>query len=63
MSKHHVTTVINGEPMEFLCEAQQTLLDVLRDELRPDRQQGRLRLGRLRRLHASSSTARWCARA
>ncbi len=33
MSKHHVTTVINGEPMEFLCEAQQTLLDVLRDEL------------------------------
>jgi len=19
MSKHHVTTVINGEPMEFLC--------------------------------------------
>ena len=33
MSKHHVTTEINGEPMEFLCEAQQTLLDVLRDEL------------------------------
>src|SRR5437879_10227121 len=33
MSKHHVTTSINGEPMEFLCEAQQTLLDVLRDEL------------------------------
>src|SRR5205807_4387093 len=33
MSKHHVTTTINGEPMEFLCEAQQTLLDVLRDEL------------------------------
>jgi carbon-monoxide dehydrogenase small subunit len=33
MSKHHVTTVINGEPTEFLCEAQQTLLDVLRDEL------------------------------
>src|SRR5206468_8216010 len=33
MSKHHVTTTINGEPMEFLCEAQQTMLDVLRDEL------------------------------
>ncbi|HEX3860411.1 MAG TPA: (2Fe-2S)-binding protein [Stellaceae bacterium] len=33
MSKHHVTTVINGEPVEFLCESQQTLLDVLRDEL------------------------------
>jgi len=33
MSKHHVSTVINGEPTEFLCETQQTLLDVLRDEL------------------------------
>ena len=33
MSKHHVTTTINGEPVEFLCEAQQTLLDVLRVEL------------------------------
>lgn len=33
MSKHHVTTTINGEPVEFLCETQQTLLDVLRDEL------------------------------
>jgi carbon-monoxide dehydrogenase small subunit len=33
MSKHHVTTTINGEPTEYLCEAQQTLLDVLRDEL------------------------------
>src|SRR5512146_2268524 len=33
MSKHHITTTINGEPVEFLCEAQQTLLDVLRDEL------------------------------
>jgi len=34
MAKTHVTTKINGEPVEFLCEAQQTLLDVLRDELR-----------------------------
>jgi carbon-monoxide dehydrogenase small subunit len=33
MSKHHVSTTVNGEPVEFLCEAQQTLLDVLRDEL------------------------------
>jgi len=33
MSKYHVSTTINGEPIEFLCEAQQTLLDVLRDEL------------------------------
>ncbi|HVC56539.1 MAG TPA: (2Fe-2S)-binding protein [Stellaceae bacterium] len=33
MSKIHVTTVINGEPVEYLCEPQQTLLDVLRDEL------------------------------
>jgi carbon-monoxide dehydrogenase small subunit len=33
MSRHHVSTVINGEPADFLCEPQQTLLDVLRDEL------------------------------
>jgi carbon-monoxide dehydrogenase small subunit len=33
MSKHHVTTTINGEPVEYLCETQQTLLDVLRNEL------------------------------
>ncbi len=33
MSKHHVSTTVNGEPTEFLCETQQTLLDVLRDEL------------------------------
>jgi carbon-monoxide dehydrogenase small subunit len=33
MAKNHVTTTINGEPAEFLCETQQTLLDVLRDEL------------------------------
>ncbi len=33
MSKQHVSTIINGEPVEFLCEPQQTLLDVLRDEL------------------------------
>ena len=33
MAKQHVTTTINGEPTEFLCEPGQTLLDVLRDEL------------------------------
>ncbi len=33
MSKHHVTTTINGDPAEFLCETSQTLLDCLRDEL------------------------------
>jgi carbon-monoxide dehydrogenase small subunit len=33
MSKIHVTTTVNGDPVEFLCEAEQTLLDVLRDEL------------------------------
>ena len=33
MSKYHVSTTINGEPTEFLCEPELTLLDVLRDEL------------------------------
>ncbi len=33
MSRHHVTTTVNGEPVEFLCDTQQTLLDALRDEL------------------------------
>lgn len=33
MAKHHISTTVNGEPEEFLCETQQTLLDVLRDEL------------------------------
>ncbi len=33
-SKSHVVTTINGDSVEFLCETQQTLLDVLRDELR-----------------------------
>ena len=33
MPKLHVTTTVNGEPTEFLCNAQQTMLDVLRDEL------------------------------
>ncbi|MDO9279255.1 MAG: (2Fe-2S)-binding protein [Polaromonas sp.] len=33
MSKHHITTTINGDTREFLCDTQQTLLTVLRDEL------------------------------
>ena len=33
MSKVHVTLSVNGEPREMLCEAQQSLLDALRDEL------------------------------
>ena len=31
MAKQYVSATINGEPEEFLCETQQTLLDVLRD--------------------------------
>ena len=31
MAKSYVSTTINGESAEFLCEPQQTLLDVLRD--------------------------------
>ncbi|HTZ81435.1 MAG TPA: (2Fe-2S)-binding protein [Stellaceae bacterium] len=33
MPKLHVTTTINGEPMEFLCEPENTLLDALRNQL------------------------------
>jgi carbon-monoxide dehydrogenase small subunit len=33
MSKIHVSAVVNGEPVEYLCEPTQTLLDVLRDQL------------------------------
>jgi carbon-monoxide dehydrogenase small subunit len=33
MAKVHVTTTINKEETEFLCDPQQTLLDVLRDEI------------------------------
>ena len=34
MTREHITTTINGDPVEFLCDTEQTLLDVLRDELR-----------------------------
>jgi carbon-monoxide dehydrogenase small subunit len=33
MAKRHVTATVNGDTVEFLCEPEQTLLDVLRDEL------------------------------
>ena len=33
MAKHHITTTINGNAAEFLCSAEQTLLDVLREVL------------------------------
>ncbi|MEZ5716658.1 MAG: (2Fe-2S)-binding protein [Paracoccaceae bacterium] len=33
MSQIHVTTTVNGDATEFLCEADETLLDVLRDHL------------------------------
>ena len=34
MSKIHVTTTVNGEPAEFLCDPQESMLDVLRDTLK-----------------------------
>jgi aerobic carbon-monoxide dehydrogenase small subunit len=33
MAKVHVSTTINGEPMEFLCEPYETMLDALRGHL------------------------------
>ena len=33
MAKHHVTATVNGDPVEFLCETEDTLLDCLRDQL------------------------------
>ena len=33
MASYHTTTTINGDAVEFLCEVQETLLDVLRDRL------------------------------
>ncbi|MEM7074625.1 MAG: (2Fe-2S)-binding protein [Pseudomonadota bacterium] len=33
MNKIHVTTKINGDPVEYLCDPEDTLLDVLRDQL------------------------------
>ena len=33
MTKLHVSTTINNEAREYLCEPNQSMLDVLRDEL------------------------------
>jgi aerobic carbon-monoxide dehydrogenase small subunit len=33
MAKLHVTTTVNGEPVEFLCEPYETMLDALRGQL------------------------------
>jgi carbon-monoxide dehydrogenase small subunit len=33
MSKHHVSAVVNGDPVEFLCDPGESLLDALRDTL------------------------------
>jgi carbon-monoxide dehydrogenase small subunit len=33
MAKYHLSFTVNGDPVEALCEAEQTLLDVLRDVL------------------------------
>jgi carbon-monoxide dehydrogenase small subunit len=33
MAKAHVTTTVNGDQIEFLCDVQETVLDVLRNTL------------------------------
>jgi carbon-monoxide dehydrogenase small subunit len=33
VSKQHISTTVNGDPVEFLADPGMTLLDVLRDEL------------------------------
>jgi carbon-monoxide dehydrogenase small subunit len=33
MAKYHVTATVNGDVVEFLCDADETLLDVLRNQL------------------------------
>ncbi|MGY8995842.1 MAG: (2Fe-2S)-binding protein [Alphaproteobacteria bacterium] len=33
MSRTHITTTVNGDTVEFLCDPQETLLDALRDHL------------------------------
>ena len=33
MAKHHVSTLVNNDPLESICATDQTLLDCLRDEL------------------------------
>ena len=31
--KHHITTTVNGDEIEFLCDTDATLLDILRNDL------------------------------
>ena len=33
MAKHHIEATVNGDAVEFLCDTEETLLDVLRDTL------------------------------
>jgi carbon-monoxide dehydrogenase small subunit len=33
IAKHHIEAIVNGDATEFLCETEETLLDVLRDTL------------------------------
>lgn len=33
MTRHHVTATVNGDPVEFLAEPRESLLDCLRDHL------------------------------
>ncbi|MCD6075456.1 MAG: (2Fe-2S)-binding protein [Rhodospirillales bacterium] len=33
MTRHHVSTTINGDSVEFLCDTEQSLLDCIRNEL------------------------------
>jgi carbon-monoxide dehydrogenase small subunit len=33
MAKYHITATVNGDAVEYLCDPEQTLLDVLRDVL------------------------------
>jgi carbon-monoxide dehydrogenase small subunit len=33
MSRHHVSTTVNGDAVEFLCDTEQSLLDCIRNEL------------------------------
>ena len=33
MARHHVSTTINGDAVEFLCDTEQSLLDCIRNEL------------------------------
>ena len=47
-----IAFLLNGTPVRVAGEAPtRTLLDWLREDARPDRHQGRLQRGRLRRLH------------